>query len=81
MNSLNSAAAAVLGAVLNTLWQAAAATALVWLALRYTRLQAGARHRVWWAWLVILLLLPAAPSAMRAWKTGIRLRPVSPPRA
>jgi len=68
MNSLNSASAAVLGAVLNTLWQAAAATALVWLALRYTHLQAGARHRVWWAWLGILLLLPALPTAMRARK-------------
>lgn len=68
MNTLNSASAAVLGAVLNTLWQAAAATALVWLALRYTRFRASTRHMVWWTWLAILLLLPAAPPAMRAWK-------------
>ncbi|SPE38838.1 Peptidase M56, BlaR1 [Candidatus Sulfopaludibacter sp. SbA3] len=66
MNTLNSASAAVLGAVLNTLWQAAAATALVWLALRYTRLTASTRHLVWWAWLAILLVLPAVPPAVRA---------------
>ena len=61
MNNLNSIAAAVLGTVLNTLWQAAAATALVWLALRFSNLSSGARYRVWWAWLAILLMLPAVP--------------------
>ncbi len=65
MNSLNSLAAAVLGAVLNTLWQAAAATVLVWLALRFSSLSPGGRHRVWWAWLAILLALPATPSLVR----------------
>ena len=68
MNSLNSASAAILGAVLNTLWQAAAATVLVWLALRYTGLTARARHRVWWGWLAILLVLPAAPPLVHTWK-------------
>ncbi|MDR3702895.1 MAG: M56 family metallopeptidase [Candidatus Sulfopaludibacter sp.] len=68
MNSLNSASAAILGAVLNTLWQAAAATVLVWVALRYTGLTARVRHRVWWGWLAILLVLPLTPTAVHAWK-------------
>jgi beta-lactamase regulating signal transducer with metallopeptidase domain len=68
MNSLNSVSAAILGAILNTLWQAAAATVLVWLALRYTGLTARARHRMWWGWLAILLVLPAAPPLVHTWK-------------
>jgi beta-lactamase regulating signal transducer with metallopeptidase domain len=74
MNTLNSASAAILGAVLNTLWQAAAATVLVWLAMRYTRLSAAARHRAWWAWLAILLLLPAIPPLVRS----ARISPATP---
>jgi beta-lactamase regulating signal transducer with metallopeptidase domain len=61
MNALNTASAALLAGVLNTLWQSAAATALVWLALHYTRMSAAARHRVWWVWLAVLLVLPALP--------------------
>ena len=80
MNTLNAASAAILGAVLNTLWQAVAGTALVWLALRYTRLHAGTRHLVWWGWMAILLLLPAAPPAVRAWK-GRNPAPVLQPAA
>ncbi|HWC96814.1 MAG TPA: M56 family metallopeptidase [Candidatus Sulfopaludibacter sp.] len=66
MNSLNSASAAVLAGVLNTLWLAIAATALLWLALRYMSPSAAARHRVWWGWLLMVLLLPAAPSMLRS---------------
>lgn len=62
MNSWDSAASAVLGAVLNTLWQAAAGTVVIWLALRYTRLRAAARYAVWWGWLAVLVVLPLAPS-------------------
>ena len=69
MNGLNAASAAILGGVLNTLWQSAAATALLWLALRYMRLSAAARHRVWWGWLAILLLLPVGQASWPAHKT------------
>ncbi len=68
MNHLNSAAAMVLAAVLNSFWIALLATAVVWLALRYARLTAAARHRVWWMWLAVLLVLPAVSPAVRHWK-------------
>jgi len=70
MNSLNSMSAAILSAVLNSFWLTTAATVTVWLALRYARLSAAARHRVWWVWLAILVVLPAVPPALRAWKDG-----------
>jgi beta-lactamase regulating signal transducer with metallopeptidase domain len=64
MNTLNSASVTVLAAVLNTLWQAVAGTLVIWLALRYTRLRAAVRYAVWWGWLAVLLLLPAAPALL-----------------
>jgi len=90
MNILNSAVTAVLGAALNTLWQTLAATALLWLALRYSRLTAAARHGVCWLWLVVLALILAAPQGRKVERampvsapievsTPIFVAPVSPP--
>lgn len=54
---------AVILAILNTFWQAAAITAAVWLALRLTRgTNAATRHALWWAVLAVMVLLPAIPS-------------------
>jgi bla regulator protein BlaR1 len=60
----------ILDAVVNSLWQAVAITAAVWLVLRFaTRLNAATRHAIWWAALAVVLILPFAPrvvTAMRA---------------
>jgi beta-lactamase regulating signal transducer with metallopeptidase domain len=53
---------AILSAILNTGWQAAAITLTVWALLRVTRVSAATRHVIWWALLAMLVLLPFAPS-------------------
>jgi beta-lactamase regulating signal transducer with metallopeptidase domain len=51
---------AILGAVLNTLWQSAGVALLAWAALRWTpRVNAATREAVWWAVLAFVVLLPA----------------------
>ncbi|HXB67380.1 MAG TPA: M56 family metallopeptidase [Candidatus Acidoferrales bacterium] len=51
----------ILEAVLNSLWQAAAVAAVVWLLLKWTpRINAATRYAVWWAVLAVVVLLPMA---------------------
>jgi beta-lactamase regulating signal transducer with metallopeptidase domain len=66
---------AVLDAVINTLWQAVLIAAAVWLALQFlprifsSQINAATRHAIWWATLVVVLILPVTPrilSAMRS---------------
>ena len=57
---------AVLDAVVNSLWQALAVTALVCLALKFlprgrVSNNAATRHAIWWATLAVVLVLPASP--------------------
>jgi beta-lactamase regulating signal transducer with metallopeptidase domain len=53
---------AILGALVNSLWQALAVALLVWLTLRFTpRINAATRYAIWWATLVVVLILPVAP--------------------
>lgn len=60
---------AVLDAVINTLWQAALITAIVWVVLRFaSRVNAATRHAIWWATLLVVLILPAAPGLRRAFQ-------------
>jgi len=61
---------AVLSAVVNSLWQALAVAALVWLVLRFVPRStlsnnAATRHAIWWATLGVVLVLPAAPQLIR----------------
>ena len=57
-----SAILAVLDAVLNSLWQAAALAALVAVVSKFARgMNAATRHAIWWATLCAVLLLPVAP--------------------
>src|SRR5215475_6678310 len=47
--------------VLNSLWQAAAVAAVMWVAVRsMPRLNAATRYLIWWAVLLLVLLLPLA---------------------
>src|SRR5947199_10066906 len=56
----------MLEAVLNSLWQAAAVTAAVWLLLRsMPHINAATRYAVWWAVLAVLVLLPIATEVGR----------------
>lgn len=58
---LNALSAAGLTAVLNTLWLALAVAAMIWFVLRLLpRVNAATRHVVWWAVLVLVVLLPLA---------------------
>lgn len=61
----------VLIAALDSLWQGALLTGLVWLALRFARgMNAATRFAIWWAVLGVVLVLPAVPhliSAAREW--------------
>jgi uncharacterized protein (TIGR03435 family) len=53
---------AILTAIVNSLWQAIAVAALVWLALRLAqRTNAATRYAIWWAALAVVLVLPVAP--------------------
>jgi beta-lactamase regulating signal transducer with metallopeptidase domain len=53
--------------LLNWLWQGCAVTAAVWVALTLCRrLSATTRYQVWWATLVLVLILPALPSLVAA---------------
>jgi uncharacterized protein (TIGR03435 family) len=56
----------VLVAVLNSLWQTALAAALVWLALKFLRINAATRYIIWWATLAVVLVLPVAPRILQA---------------
>ena len=59
----------VLDAVINTIWQAVLITALVWVVLRYSpRINAATRHAIWWATLLVVLILPSAPPTVSALK-------------
>ena len=60
----------VLDAVVNSLWQAVAISAAVWLVLRFTsRLNAATRHAIWWATLAVVLILPFAPRIVNAMRS------------
>jgi bla regulator protein BlaR1 len=76
----------VLLAFLNSLWQAALLAAFVWLAMRFaSRANAATRFAVWWAVLLVVLVLPAAPRfivSAREWlsaETLISTRPLYAP--
>jgi uncharacterized protein (TIGR03435 family) len=63
----------ILVAVLNSLWQASIVAALVWATLRLlarTRVSVNAatRYVIWWATLAVVLLLPAAPPIVQAFR-------------
>ncbi len=51
----------ILTAIMNSLWQAAALAVLVWLALKWVRVNAATRCVIWWAVLIVLIVLPAVP--------------------
>jgi len=51
----------ILTAILNSLWQAAALAVLVWLVLKWLRVNAATRCVIWWAMLIVLIVLPVAP--------------------
>lgn len=57
----------ILTAVLNTLWQAGALAALVWLAMKRVRMNAATRCVIWWVVLTVLVLLPFAPRPTLFW--------------
>lgn len=69
-------------AVLNSLWQAALLTGLVWLALRIARkMNAATRFVVWWAVLAMVLILPRAPHMLhtaREWLQPSTIRAARP---
>ncbi len=63
----------ILVAVLNSLWQGSIVASLVWLMLRLlarTRMSVNAatRYVIWWATLGVILLLPAAPPIVQAFR-------------
>jgi beta-lactamase regulating signal transducer with metallopeptidase domain len=63
---INQSSGAMLSALLNTFWQAAAIVAAASVALRFLpRINAATRHLIWWAVLAVVVMLPAAPSLMR----------------
>jgi beta-lactamase regulating signal transducer with metallopeptidase domain len=65
---INHSSGAVLSAVLNTFWQAAAIVAAASMALRFLpRINAATRHLIWWAVLAVVVMLPAAPALTRMW--------------
>src|SRR5215472_4496626 len=65
----------ILVAVLNSFWQATALAALLWLALRVLpRVNASTRYVIWFAALLLLLVLPAAPVIV----DSIHVRPRRP---
>jgi beta-lactamase regulating signal transducer with metallopeptidase domain len=69
--SLNAFSAAGLTAVLNTLWLALAVAAVLWCTLRLMpRVNAATRHAVWWAVLVLVVLLPFATLFVRPMPTA-----------
>src|SRR5258707_14566040 len=69
-------------AVLNSLWQSALAAGLIWLTLKFlpqTRvsINAATRHVIWWATLIVVLVLPVAPRAMEALHTRVQPAPAA----
>ncbi|HEX4138276.1 MAG TPA: M56 and DUF3738 domain-containing protein [Bryobacteraceae bacterium] len=73
----------ILTAVVNSLWQALAVTALVWLVLRFARrINAATRYAIWWATLGVVLILPVAPrliSVIRTHPQPVALATAKPP--
>ena len=66
LESLNAFSAAGLAAVLNTLWLALAVAAVIWFSLRLMpRINASTRHAVWWAVLVLVVLMPFGKLLLR----------------
>lgn len=74
---------AILSAAVNSLWQALAVAALVWLALRFMpRINAATRHAIWWATLAVVLVLPIVPrltQTMRAHPQSVAVSAVKTP--
>ena len=80
----------ILAAVLNSLWQAAIVAILVWASLRFLPrikiyVNAATRYVIWWAALVMILLLPIAPRILENLRAPAQpihsptARSVSPP--
>lgn len=67
----------VLMSVLNSLWLAALVAGLVWLALRYSPLNAATRYIIWWCALFAVLALPFAPKISTARRSAPVTRPVA----
>jgi beta-lactamase regulating signal transducer with metallopeptidase domain len=60
-DSLNLSSCAVFAAVVNSLWQAAAVAFAAWIFTRFMpRMNAATRHIIWWAVLVMIMILPLA---------------------
>jgi uncharacterized protein (TIGR03435 family) len=79
----------VFAQVLNSLWQAAAIAAVMWVALRsMPRANAATRYTIWWAVLLLVLLLPFAsliiprhntvPGIPIATGSGVAVNPLLP---
>src|SRR6516165_8816001 len=63
-------------AVLNSFWQAAALAALVWLALKVLPgVNASTRYVIWFAALLLLLVLPAVPLIVDSIHVGVKSEP------
>jgi uncharacterized protein (TIGR03435 family) len=66
----------ILVAVLNSLWQAAALAALAWLALKVLPgINASTRYVIWFAALLLLLVLPAVPLIVGSTHVSARSEP------
>lgn len=73
---------AILNAVVNSLWQALAVTALVWLALKFAaKINAATRHAIWWATLGVVLVLPVAPRLIQMMRPHPQPAVVAPAKA
>ncbi len=76
----------VLAAVLNTLWQAAIVAALMFIVLKLMAkinvpFNAATRYVIWWATLVVVLLLPAGPRLMDWWHARTQPAPAASTRS
>jgi uncharacterized protein (TIGR03435 family) len=70
----------ILVAVLNSFWQAAVLAALVWLALRaLPGVNASTRYVIWFAALLLLLVLPAVPVIVESLHLDVRSEPIATP--
>ena len=76
---MNTAATAVLAAVLNTLWQTAALAGAAWLAITVVlRLNAATRYLLWWTVLAALVVLPFVPAV--SWQSEPAVAQATAPR-
>ncbi|HEY4362139.1 MAG TPA: M56 family metallopeptidase [Bryobacteraceae bacterium] len=69
---------AILAAGLNSLWQAAVAAALVWIALKLLPVNAATRYAIWWVVLAVVLVLPVAPQLMTEFRSVWAAREAQP---